>query len=1591
MYTQGSHNPQPQQGTQKPMSSLYQQRPPGPPPSLPHFQQGPLAYALYQHGPAAPHQIPPGGLPNTGQSYLHPPMHVHRGALLPHMYQTAQQNSQHHSQLGTQNAHNMPQLVLPSPISASHTELSQAQPHPRALPPPPPPPQLQGQTFYRAPVNPLPQKPGLPHISSHPPLPPTTSFFTPAPLGSLVHSTGGDHNVLSTASLPLPPPPSSSPPILPSPPPSTSTPFSSSKPVQISSNLPCNLDSDGSKLSASGSMDEVAAPNQVKHNLIADNGSLNKGVGNGCDMGSLVGDKLSLEECLTNDHSSTPLKPTDEKVVERIEALCQCIAKNGPDYEEMVRQKESGKPEYAFLHGGELGSEAAIAHDFFQWMKKKSILSCKLDEQQGNSTLTPSKNEPSEQPFNLVIAAASYLPDDSDMEMEDDITQIDDEQETNRSLGGLDSQCDINNNMLNVKEQLHPLKISAECNSYKDVSSEKESAAGSSGLGEQGPEGIANADKEAIGAAVSKVIAVKNLAVPTEQPVVTSLEKLDTSSQLAKGGSPFRLLQDYASDDNSEKDVEICIESTRVSLGANLHRDAGSSLENVSSHCMTEKGFGPLYISSMPCAVASSEVVEGTVTTTSVNGNERANNKHVHQISICHAASVEVFQKENVMVGASVDSARFSKVNRQEEENGTLGFTQQKVDKFGRLARDGASDSDDDSHYIGTHRRGRSWTRSQSRSPPDRRRRSPRRRREKRSRSRSWSPRNRRSRSRSLRNRRSRSRSPRNRRSRSRSPRNHRSKSRSPNFRRAGKFIGENKRRVKGQMPDCFDFRRGRCYRGASCRYLHRDFSKGDEPLRQRNKQQYLEFPQSSRTNIPEEIKRISERVGDHDHDEVRDPEVKPYSDFFASRDMNINHKREDSVGGGVNINHKREDSVGGGVHNQDSQSTEYHIVTSEKCRDIPAPVFGGHLVENKQEGPSAVTNEDCQQAAELHHPSIVDASSVGYIDKLKSCDNASMKILLSFKNSGQKSLSSPLDQVCQNADCPPLQSDNSSISDSSPLKTTTSSPNRHTKSNAHPNTMELYNHPSQIPSPSFPHSQCIDNPHMKQHQTASSMFQSSGESFPSYMLPNQHSYFALQPNSSSTSLPPPSPLPLQDATVNSGTVTPGVSSHFQQSHLPLRNDFGSQIGPRSYPTEFPVHSQSDGFQQQAYLPIREANRPFLHASLPVYNMPIQQFGAPSMSRDDGLTQPPTHNVIASNSFAQGNTHPHTIPFSEQLLGNKMQPFPGESLPSGVLSNSSSYIHPYSQQQQTPNSSQHPMVDNIHNLTGKMNSSMKDPPDIRDTTSHHVDIGGSTSSTFPDPYASALDQPLNSKYSSDVLRQEKDKTYNNSPFSLTHGPVDGRSIGSQQATSSPNSARAIGQNFPRSGGDQYDPLFDSIEPSSRLSRKFDYIQKLEVTGDSDILLGLTGSNKPLDIEENDKRKDGGAAASAASADNEEFGETADAEVGDVENGSPSNQVEVNMTTGEIEIDQIKSPGKSKENKGSRSMKLFKVALADFVKEVLKPSWRQGNMSKEAFKTIVKKTVDKVSGAMKSHQIPKSRGKIDQYIESSQRKLTKLVM
>jgi hypothetical protein len=152
-------------------------------------------------------------------------------------------------------------------------------------------------------------------------------------------------------------------------------------------------------------------------------------------------------------------------------------------------------------------------------------------------------------------------------------------------------------------------------------------------------------------------------------------------------------------------------------------------------------------------------------------------------------------------------------------------------------------------------------------------------------------------------------------------------------------------------------------------------------------------------------------------------------------------------------------------------------------------------------------------------------------------------------------------------------------------------------------------------------------------------------------------------------------------------------------------------------------------------------------------------------------------------------------------------------------------------------------------------------------------------------------------------------------------------------------------------GTLYDPLSDSIEPIKKSNPS---------------LVGDQFSSKPtMELEA------------------DELGEEV---VGTVENVSPE-PVSNPGPSGTITVTRSKERNKEE----SRSMKLLKVALADYVKEVLQPAWRQGNISKDAFKIIVKKTVDKVSASVPSHHIPRTPSKINQYVESSQQKVTKLVM
>ncbi|KAL3845442.1 hypothetical protein ACJIZ3_002845 [Penstemon smallii] len=78
------------------------------------------------------------------------------------------------------------------------------------------------------------------------------------------------------------------------------------------------------------------------------------------------------------------------------------------------------------------------------------------------------------------------------------------------------------------------------------------------------------------------------------------------------------------------------------------------------------------------------------------------------------------------------------------------------------------------------------------------------------------------------------------------------------------------------------------------------------------------------------------------------------------------------------------------------------------------------------------------------------------------------------------------------------------------------------------------------------------------------------------------------------------------------------------------------------------------------------------------------------------------------------------------------------------------------------------------------------------------------------------------------------------------------------------------------------------------------------------------------------------------------------------------------------------------NKDEKGMRLFKNALIEFVKEILKPKWKEGKMSREVHKTIVKKVVDKVTTTIQVDHIPKTQEKVEQYLSNSKPKISKLV-
>lgn len=486
----------------------------------------------------------------------------------------------------------------------------------------------------------------------------------------------------------------------------------------------------------------------------------------------------------------------------------------------------------------------------------------------------------------------------------------------------------------------------------------------------------------------------------------------------------------------------------------------------------------------------------------------------------------------------------------------------------------------------------------------------------------------------------------------------------------------------------------------------------------------------------------------------------------------------------------------------------------------------------------------------------------------------------------------------------------------------------------------------------------------------------------------SQHSQFTVPSNYSSSSFVLPT-LPPQPHIQFSSSITStewGFPSQHTQPSLPPQDNSSAYAFRASQNAE--CHDRSLTGELLTYSTAREPDqgpRFTDRFESRVYG----QLSGPHMRGEDHISGHPVQGMNPSQQLAQDQ--PNFLSGHSTLKGMR------SSIGYPSSDNNSPCTQPYFQQ--ASYEQKYSVIAPPVQLTetGKVTSSISNCTTDFLERSHPSavrDVGSQILNRF-NHCGSTVDLPLSSKLSANALTWENNSNINSrygSTFALTSAPPgDRHKIASfmsktGMSLSSEMPSKSV---TPRPGGAQYDPLFDSIEPALNSLAGSDH-QKQETVGDSDDFLKLSGSERILDVE--GIKQQGGAAVSANdSVDNEEYGDTGDAEVGAVLTGSPSNPNDVtDMNAGEVEIDQVKASGKKKKSK-ERSMKLFKISIASFVKEVLKPSWRQGNMSKEAFKTIVKKTVDKVSGAMKSHRTPRSQSRINQYIDSSRGKLTKLVM
>lgn len=439
-------------------------------------------------------------------------------------------------------------------------------------------------------------------------------------------------------------------------------------------------------------------------------------------------------------------------------------------------------------------------------------------------------------------------------------------------------------------------------------------------------------------------------------------------------------------------------------------------------------------------------------------------------------------------------------------------------------------------------------------------------------------------------------------------------------------------RRDKGHRSECFDFIRGKCYRGASCRYLHHD-DKSDRSRSYRSKQQSQNLPYGSRSCDLRGETEMPYKKFSREHVEGRIQELKSVNEVPTTAEKKDMKEEMDEAAT------RFHDKSG-------PMEPLVHPIPEANMEKIPGDAAHGR--------PSPSESLDLYQScgpksSPMHAPApiAVDKTHLNKDAADESCINSS-SLNKTFPSEMVSSL--------------PMEPTESITPDHPPrLLPSFASISQDTNSSFKQDIARDYN----LNSPS-----AIIPSHS-----------ASAENRPPYQasLPYSHSQFPFPPNSSWSCLPPP-PVqphypPPPPAFVNDRTLTPGPYSgpsvHIMQNMMPRRNDISSQASARPFLTEFPTLSVC---QKQAYPPRQEPNRSLdplddLHPSTFPMSQPMTwSHGGTGLAGEDRFTGHPGPGLHSSNSFGQNKMYSQTLPFSRESPPKRTQAFPGDNLPPGELS-----------------------------------------------------------------------------------------------------------------------------------------------------------------------------------------------------------------------------------------------------------------------------------------------------------------------------------